>query len=264
MSDEILTPENNDICQDLQNVSPDSNTDTLSQPLKKKRGRKPSGKRKGYFYEEEEKAFQEYLQTTDERLRNKIFSEKLYPAFTKMVESLIRRYGLFTPSESFEDTFCDAMSFLITKFNYFDASRGYKLYSYCGTICKNYLILKRSQDMKNTERHLPYNNEQDHRTVELKDSLSLNTELIQKSIISINKILQGNNLTETERKVGYALVELLTKWEDIFQQMETNKFNKTSFLYFVKAYTNLSTTDIRNAMKKYKNMYFLLKKSLCS
>ena len=48
------------------------------------------------------------------------------------------------------------MSFLITKVNNYDISKGYKVYSYCGTICKNYLILKRSQDMKKRERILPY------------------------------------------------------------------------------------------------------------
>lgn len=65
-----------------------------------------------------------------------------------MIESIIRRYNLFTPDEDFEETFYDTMSFLITKINNFDSSKNYKAYSYCGTICKNYLILKRTQYSK--------------------------------------------------------------------------------------------------------------------
>jgi len=65
----------------------------------KKRGRKPNPeKRTGYFYEEEEEAFKQYIQSTDQNFRNKIFKEKLFPAFTKMIESISRRYGLYTPS----------------------------------------------------------------------------------------------------------------------------------------------------------------------
>ena len=40
------------------------------------------------------------------------------------------------------------MSFLITKVNNFDFTKGYKAYSYCGTVCKRYLLLKRTTDMK--------------------------------------------------------------------------------------------------------------------
>ena len=122
----------------------------------KKRGRKPGKNRKGYFYEEEEAAFVKYITSTDQAERNKLFNEKLLPAFTKMIESIIRRYDLFTPSEDFTDTFYDTLSFLITKVNNFDVTKGYKVYSYCGTVCKNYLILKRTTYMKQRDRFYPY------------------------------------------------------------------------------------------------------------
>ena len=54
----------------------------------KKRGRKPGKNRKGYFYEEEEAAFVKYITSTDQAERNKLFNEKLLPAFTKMIESI--------------------------------------------------------------------------------------------------------------------------------------------------------------------------------
>ena len=88
-------------------------SNVVTQP--KKRGRKPNPNKKVYFGEEEEKAFREYVNATDQRTKDKIFSQKLYYPFTKMIESIIRRYNLFTPDEDFEETFFDTMSFLITK-----------------------------------------------------------------------------------------------------------------------------------------------------
>ena len=58
-----------------------------------KRGRKPSGKRKGYFYEEQEQAVIDYINAYAAEEKARIFNDILSPAFTKMVESIIRRYN---------------------------------------------------------------------------------------------------------------------------------------------------------------------------
>ena len=54
-----------------------------------KRGRKP--KSKNYFAEEQEKAVADYITTDSEEERNRIFNTILKPAFTTMIESIIRR-----------------------------------------------------------------------------------------------------------------------------------------------------------------------------
>lgn len=240
------------------------------EPVKKKRGRKPNpNKRTGYFYEEQEEAFKNYVTSTDQEYRNKLFQEVLYPAFTKMIESISRRYGLFTPSESFDETFFDTMSFLITKVNNFDVTKGYKAYSYCGTICKRYLLLKRTQDMKYTENTLSYDNlfsgKSDDRLDETDGETDFSSELIKKTIEELQKLLgdeQNSNLTPNERSVGFALLELLTNWETIFTKIGSKKFNKTSVSYFIKEFTMLSSKEVRDAMKKFKNLYFFNKQKL--
>ena len=107
-----------------------------------KRGRKTGKDRKGYFYETEEQAVIDYVSSQDKNEKNKIYNEYLQPAFTKMIESIIRRYNLYLPDEIFQETFDDTLSFLLTKIEHFNPNSGFKAYSYCGTICKNYLILK--------------------------------------------------------------------------------------------------------------------------
>ena len=71
-------------------------------------------------------------------------------------------------------------------------------------------------------------------------------------------------LSKNEQKVGFALLELLTNWEELFKKMGSDKFNKTSVLYFIKEYTLLSTTDIRESSRIFKEIYFSLKENLLS
>ena len=53
-------------------------------------------------------------------------------------------------------------------------------------------------------------------------------------------------------------------WEDLFSQMGSNKFNKSSILMFLKETTYLNTNEIRNSMKKYKAAYQILRKKMVS
>lgn len=56
-----------------------------------KRGRKPSNKRKGYFYEDEEQAILDYIASDNADEKNKIYNTYLRPAFDKMIPSIIRK-----------------------------------------------------------------------------------------------------------------------------------------------------------------------------
>ena len=238
----------------------------------KKRGRKPGSTNKNYFGEEEEQAFQEYLLASDQLTRDMIFQKKLKIPFTKMVESIIRRYNLFTPYEDFEDTFNDAMSFMATKAGNFKPGKGKKAYSYCGTVCKNYLINKRLTTMKRDNRFVSYevvytDTNPDNRENEESNTVqdSFNSGLIKRVINDISNTVDegfwddGSEMTEEEKKVGVSLVEILENWENVFQIGDTQKFNKTSVLYFIRENTMLSTKEVKDALKKYKVDYFAVK-----
>lgn len=236
-----------------------------------KRGRKPLNKRKGYFYEEQEQAVKDYLNADDKEEKDKIFNKWLKPAFTKMIESIIRRYNLYPPDENFQETFDDTISFLMTKIEKFNVDSGYKAYSYCGTICKNYLIYKINKFNKNQKRNERYDVIQS----DLNDSITFSynensghitflTDLMKNTIKEISEILNGDKLklSDDEIRVGKALIELMTNWEDLFAQMGSNKFNKSSILLFLKETTLLNTKQIRDGMKKYKTAYYGIKKGM--
>ena len=63
-------------------------------------------------------------------------------------------------------------------------------------------------------------------------------------------------------KVGEALIQLLKNWEELLSNDGSNKLNKSIVLYFLRENTMLSTKEIRDGMRKFKNVYFELKKEL--
>lgn len=230
-----------------------------------KRGRKPKVDRKGYFYETEEEAFVKYLETDDVNEKREIFKTYLYKPFTKMIEAIIHRYKLYPPNETFDEVFNDTMSFLMTKIEKFNVNSGYKAYSYCGTICKNYLIFKVNQSLKNQERNASYDtlaysidNDINFSKDAHSDSIHLLNEIIQETANKIEVMMSEKTkykLKENELKVGQALVSLLRNFEELFIKLGSHKFNKSAILMFLKETTLLSTQEIRNSMKKYKSAY---------
>ena len=72
--------------------------------------------------------------------------------------------------------------------------------------------------------------------------------------------IHKKRLNDNERKVGYALIDILDNWETAFDSMNGgSKYNKNSVLETMRNYTNLSTKDIRIAMKRFKELYEVLK-----
>ena len=249
----------------------------------KRRGRKPS--KDPYFGSTEESAVKEFLtlgslvedksssegfvwtgSTSEIHRRNEIYKEFLRAPLDKMIESIIRRYKLYSKNMSFEDLHSDTLSFLMVKFHKFKPSKGKKSYSYYGTICKHYLLGKLIKDDKkmktlisyedvssDIEENEEYSYEIDNRDMDVWSTIGTISE-------SIKKELETQILTENEIKIGNALVSILENWESIFEkQNSTNKYNKNLILYYMREMTSLETKEIRNAMKRYKSIYKLVK-----
>lgn len=240
--------------------------------MARQRGRKRTNDL--YFGPEEEAAVIRYLECNDEIERNAIYNQWLRGPFDKMIESIIRRYKLYRKGVSFEDLHADTLSFLITKADKFEKNSGKKAYSYYGTICKHYILgllikddgnLKQlysyedlSQSYLDDREDLQYEMEDKDFTV---DKFITNlTDSIKTEIENNDTLPAKKRLNENEIKVGYALIDILENWEQTLDVMNGgSKFNKNSVLETMRNYTNLSTKDIRSSMKRYKDIYLILK-----
>ena len=215
-----------------------------------------------YFGEDQEKAVVNYLESIDETEKNKIFNEYLREPLIIMVESIIRRYKLYRKDMEFEEIHTDTMSFLITKINKFDHTKNTKAYSYFGTICKNYLMGAIQKDTKEQNRQVSY----DDISSDFEDSKDLSyvidefvidySSVITKLTVDLeNFVEKEKNLSDNERKLGYALLEIFGNFDKIFQVGDGNKFNKNLILLSLREMTSLSTKEIRVSLKRYKKLY---------
>jgi DNA-directed RNA polymerase sigma subunit (sigma70/sigma32) len=214
-----------------------------------------------YFGEDQEKAVIRYLESETEEEKNKIFNEYLREPLIIMVESIIRRYKLYRKDLEFEEIHNDTISFLMTKINKFDYTKNHKAYSYFGTICKNYLMGAIQKDTKEIKRKVSYEDvtsELENRPdlVYTIDGYEIDyTEVITKLVASLEEFIEKEELSENEKKLGYALIEIFTNFDNIFQIGDGNKFNKNLILLSLREMTSLSTKEIRISMKKFKKTY---------
>lgn len=238
--------------------------------MAKKRGRKRT--KDLYFGPEEEEAVVKFLASDDEIERNRIYNKSLREPLNKMVESIIRRYKLYRKGESFEDLHSDTLSFLITKADKFNPETGKRAYSYYGTICKNYLLALLIKDNKDMIRTLSFDDTfgsiqgRDDLVYNLPDTDYTLGDLIKDISADMKIELETDGegdkkkLTENEKKVGIALIDILDNWEVIFSGMEgASKYNKNVVLATIRDYTNLTTKDIRVSMKRFKKIHAMIK-----
>ena len=214
-----------------------------------------------YFGEEQEQAVVRYLESESESEKNKIFNEYLKEPLIIMVESIIRRYKLYRKDFDFNEVHTDTMSFLMTKISKFDHTKNTKAYSYFGTICKNYLMGAIQKDTKETNRSVSYDDISSDLEESLEHSYIIDEvhvdykDVVIKFIMQMEEFMENNELTENEQKLGYALIEVFSNFEKIFQVGDGNKFNKNLILLSLREMTSLSTKEIRVSLKKFKKVY---------
>jgi len=240
--------------------------------MAKKRGRKR--KTELYFGPEQEEAVVKYLNEEDSIERNKIYNEYLREPLNTMIDSIIRRYKLYRKDYSFENLHSETLSYLILKADKFESDKGKKAYSYYGTICKHYVLGLLIKDEKYTNQtldftsSLPQIHQKDEFIYHLSDSNYSLSDLIDSVCDEIRNEIEMDELEENpkkkmndnEKKVGHALVDILSRWEILFEFLEGgSKFNKNLILATIRENTNLNTKEIRMAMRRFKNIYNFIK-----
>ena len=240
------------------------------------RGRPPKPKEQrtdGYFYTDEETAVVKYIQTNSAKEKNDLYESTLKPAFTRMIESIIRKYFREDIAlDDFQMYFNDTMYHVIEMMPKFKPERGKKAYSYIGTIARHYVLGRLIDKRKVTLRDVCYDDMSEEINDCEKYSYSINnqynsdmSEIIVETTFKINNLISeeyNQKLSHNELLVGNALVELMTNWDESFADMGSNKFNKSTILLYLKETTNLSTNDVRKSMRKFKNIYLKTKENI--
>jgi hypothetical protein len=234
-----------------------------------------------YFAEKEEKAVLDYINSNSAEEKNRIYNQILLEPFRKMTQSILRKYPIHIGNYDMEEVESNALTHLIehmVKFNPDKITKSgvkTKAFSYCQTIIRNYYKdhSKKSYTEKkinlNFEDYVDEINENIEYTYEMEvDTHNQLDKLIKTVIEKIEEKINDPLMKRNEVIVGDAIANVLKNWHILFQEDSpvgkynnrvTNKFAKNKILFFLKEQTQLSTKEIRIAIKPFKEIYFLEK-----
>lgn len=152
-----------------------------------------------------------------------------------------------------------------------------RAYSYCQTIIRNYYKDHSRKSYDEIKTNVCFDNFVDEfeRNFESSEEDSLNGEHHLERLINLvvneinNKINDDKDiLKHNEIIVGDAITNILKNWQVLFMEETpegqynkkvTNKFAKNKILLFLKEQTGLTTKEIRNNIKSFKDIYTLEK-----
>jgi hypothetical protein len=233
-----------------------------------------------YFGKNEEYGMLLFLSAKTQYDRTIIFNDHLINAFTKLVESIIRTYDLYDKDEDFTNQFNDALSFIMTKIENFKpgkigkSGKPVKAYSYFGTVTKRYLISKLKDKYEEKLKSTSYDdisheiNEDERFAYYIDEEKNIHDKqfFIGLSEAVKRQMENNSNMKQNDVIIGKTIIELLDKWDTIFDDKGNHKgsvkFNKNLILLYLREITGLQPKDIRKSLKYFKKTYVTYKKSL--
>lgn len=121
---------------------------------KRKIKRRRRGKSNMYFTAETQEAIEQYQNSDDRDENEKLYNQKIKPAFDKLVENLIFVYGFQNANVPVFHLKNDCISFLYETIQKWDPERGTKAFSYFNVVAKNWLIADAKKSKKRKMRQV--------------------------------------------------------------------------------------------------------------
>ena len=226
--------------------------------------RKKGSKRTLYFNQDTHNAIVEYQKLEKLKEKEKIYVDRILPAFDKLVENLIFIHGFASNGVSFEELKSDCVTFLYETLPKFDHERGAKAFSYFNVVAKNWLIIKAKQRTKLNRRHVSID---DTDSLAMRDFVkieSYNAEPAQDYRMMKENAMQNltNLLQEIRQKLSGdneiacmdAIITLFNKIDDL------DLLNKRAVFVYMRDLSNLNPKQLSISMSVIRKHYRLLVK----
>jgi hypothetical protein len=212
------------------------------------RKRKPKEPRV-YFTTDTEEAIIQYLASTDQDFRNRLYQDRIEYAFYKLAENIIHTFKFYyTDSDTIEELKHEVVTFLLEKLHLYDQSKG-KAFSYFGTIAKRYLIVYNNNNYKKLQERADIDeldedkNFMEETLRETEEQSDPNT-FIDQYIRYVDKYLHQLFPKTQDAKTADAIMELFRKRETL------EIFNKKALYIYIREITDTSTPHITKVTKK--------------
>jgi len=227
--------------------------------VKKKRKRIRRGTGSHYFSLETQQAIKEFQVSDDNALKEKVYKEKIYPAFDKLAENLIFVYGFINPGDQYLTLKADCVSFLFETLYKWDDSRGTKAFSYFNVVAKNWLIAHARKVKKKLRRNISIDNtagmsSDDKRCIAAFDFIPSPDEILIKREI-INEIYDV--LDEIEGRVrSEKEIACIKAIKVVFESVDELDFlNKRAIFVYVRDISGLNPKQLSVAMSAIRRHY---------
>jgi len=218
-------------------------------------GRKKSDT--NYFTQDTEDAIVAYNNSKDVTFRQKIFTDKIYYPFYKLVENIIHTFRFYyTDVEDLEDLKHEVISLLIEeKIHMFDSTRGAKAYSYFGTIVKRHLINYNNKNYKRLKSLAPvedFNGTYDLDTADVRPYSFTLRQIFDIYIEKTYDKLDDLFPKESDRKVADAILTLFKKRYDL------DIFKKKALYIYIREMTGTETPYLTKVINVLKTEFYQL------
>ena len=179
-----------------------------------------------YFTQATEDAIVRYNESTDPKERSDIYRKDIHYAFFKLTENIIHTFKFYyTEVNEIEHLQHEVITFLLDKIHLFDQTKGFKAFSYFGTIAKRYLIIQNTKNYKKRvdkapvdelHHNLKYSYDMDYNPMEKDDLSDFMDEYVEYCTENIFRLFPKKK----DAKVADAILELFRKRElmDIFNK----------------------------------------------
>ena len=205
-----------------------------------------------YFTQHTEDAIVAYTQSEDEYARNKIYTEKIHPAFYKLVEIMIHRFKFYNFDVSHEDVKHEVITHLHEKIHKYKSENG-KAFSYFSIVAKNYLIAANNKNYYHYKRTHDVDAIDSERIVineKMKsDLIEERSDFIDSLVILVEKYLPLFFPKHRDIQVADAVLYLFKNREHI------ENYNKKAIYILVRERTGVNSQHITNVLNKVKNIY---------
>ena len=206
-----------------------------------------------YFTQETEDAIIAYNKCDDPIFRNKIYTEKIHPAFNKLSEIMIHRFKFYNFDIPHDDVKHEVVSFLHEKIGKYDGDSGFKAFSYFSIVAKNYLIAE------NNKNYYLYKKRHNVESIDAERNIvneQLRTQFVneQKDFVDMFVDIMDNFLPliftkNRDLQVADSVLYLFRTRDNI------ENYNKKALYILIRERTGIKTQYITSVITKFKLIY---------
>ncbi len=210
--------------------------------------------KKVYFGKDVQEAIVRYNEETNPTIKNQIYRDEIAYAFDKLCENIINTFKFSYFDSRFEDVKNEVISFLVLNIHKYDASKGFKAFSYFSVVAKNYLILLNNGNYKKLKVHDSIQEKShtvnkvtyydDHDT-----DATAKSELVAEIVNYFEHKITDMFKHKRDEAIAYALIELFK------EENEIKNFTKKSMYVLVREMTNENTARITKVVNQFKKQY---------